>query len=73
MTVLQKVKFVAPLLPNEPATVSCQAIGDQVMFSVKTWRDGILTTLAEGHAHLAHQPMPSPPPSATPAGRSFRE
>jgi 3-hydroxymyristoyl/3-hydroxydecanoyl-(acyl carrier protein) dehydratase len=72
VTVLQKVKFVAPLLPDELATVACEATGDQLIFSVQTWREGILITLANGNALLAHQSTPSPPPSATPAGGSFR-
>jgi hypothetical protein len=73
VTVLQKVKFVAPLLPDEPATVTCEATGDQLIFSVQTWREGIPITLANGNALLAHQSTPSPPPSPTPAGGRLRE
>jgi len=72
VTVLQKVKFVAPLQPDEPATVACEATGDQLIFSVQTWREGILTTLAKGNALLAHQSTPLLAPSPTPAGGSFR-
>jgi 3-hydroxymyristoyl/3-hydroxydecanoyl-(acyl carrier protein) dehydratase len=72
VTVLQKVKFIAPLLPDEPATVACEATGDQLTFSVQTCRSGILMTLANGNVHLAHQSAPSPPASAAPAaGRSL--
>lgn len=67
VTVLQKVKFVAPLLPDESVTVACEATGDQVIFSARTWRGGALTTLANGNVHLAHQWLPS----TTPASGSF--
>ena len=72
VTILQKVKFVAPLLPDELATVACDASGDQLIFSVQTWREGIPITLANGNALLAHQATPSPPPSPTPAGGRLR-
>jgi 3-hydroxyacyl-[acyl-carrier-protein] dehydratase len=72
VTVLQKVKFVAPLLPDELATVACDASGDQLIFSVQTWREGIPITLANGNALLAHQSTPSAPPSPTPAGGRLR-
>jgi 3-hydroxymyristoyl/3-hydroxydecanoyl-(acyl carrier protein) dehydratase len=58
VAVLQKVKFVAPLLPDELATAACEATGDQLIFSVQTWREGILITLAHGNALLAHQSTP---------------
>jgi 3-hydroxymyristoyl/3-hydroxydecanoyl-(acyl carrier protein) dehydratase len=71
VTVLQKVKFVVPLLPDESVTVACESTGDQLMFSVQTWRDGILTTLANGNVCLAHRSTPIPPPSTTPASGSL--
>ncbi len=71
VTVLQKVRFVAPMLPEETATVACEATGDQVIFSVQTWRGDILITLADGNVHLAHPLTPTPPPSTTPASGSF--
>jgi 3-hydroxyacyl-[acyl-carrier-protein] dehydratase len=71
VTVLQKVKFVAPLLPDESVTVACEATGDQLTFSVQTWRGGILTTLANGNVYLAHQSTPTTPPNTTPASGSF--
>jgi 3-hydroxyacyl-[acyl-carrier-protein] dehydratase len=70
VTVLQKVKFVAPLLPDESPTVACEATGDQLIFSVQTWRGGILMTLASGNVYLAHQSTPTPP-STTPTSGSF--
>jgi len=73
VTVLQKVKFVAPLLPDESVTVACEAAGDQLVFSVQTWRGGILLTLANGNVHLAHHSAPTPPSSTTPASGSFLE
>jgi 3-hydroxyacyl-[acyl-carrier-protein] dehydratase len=71
VTVLKKVKFVAPLLPDESVTVACEATGDQLTFSVQTWRGGILTTLANGNVYLAHQSTPTTPPNTTPASGSF--
>jgi 3-hydroxyacyl-[acyl-carrier-protein] dehydratase len=71
VTVLQKVKFVAPLLPDETATVACEATGDQLTFSVHTRRGGVVMTLASGNVRLAPRPAPSAPPSATPACGSF--
>lgn len=71
VTVLQKIRFVAPLLPDEPATVACEATGDLLTFSVETTRGGILMTLATGNLHLGHRSTPSAPPGATPACGSF--
>jgi len=71
VTVLQKVKFVAPLLPDESATVACEATGDQLTFSVQIRRWGILVTLATGNVHLGDRSTPLAPPGATPACGSF--
>jgi len=75
VAVLQKVKFAAPLLPDESVTVECEAIGDEVMFSVRTSRGGIPMTLAAGNVRLTHHPAPapSPPPSTTRASGSLPE
>jgi 3-hydroxymyristoyl/3-hydroxydecanoyl-(acyl carrier protein) dehydratase len=71
VTVLQKVKFVAPLLPDELVTVACEATGDQLIFAVQTWRGGSLMTVASGNVYLAHHSPATPPPSTTPASGSF--
>jgi 3-hydroxymyristoyl/3-hydroxydecanoyl-(acyl carrier protein) dehydratase len=73
VAVLQKVKFAAPLLPDESVTVACEATGDQVVFSVRTRRGGRLTTLANGNVHLAHSSAPTAPPGTTPASGGFLE
>ena len=73
VAVLQKVKFAAPLLPDESVTVACEASGDQVMFSVQTRRGGILTTLANGNVRLGHSSVPTAPPGTTPASGGFLE
>ena len=56
VSVLQKVKFVASLLPDEIAIVACEATDDRLRFSVRTQRADILVTLATGSVHLAHRP-----------------
>lgn len=71
VTVLQKVKFVAPVLPDESVKVTCEATGDQLVFSAQTWRGNIQMTLVSGNVSLAHQVAATPPASTTPASGSF--
>ena len=66
ISVLQKVKFAAALLPDETAMVACEATGDKLRFSVQARRADILVTLVTGSAYLAPQPA-TPPASAAPA------
>ena len=71
VSVLQKVKFAAVLLPDETAMVACEAIGDRLRFSVQARRADIVVTLVTGSVHLAHQPV-TLLTSTTPACRSSR-
>ena len=72
VTTLQKIKFVAPLLPGESATVACEAIGDQLIFFVQTSRGGISVMLANGNVHLAQRSTPAPPAGRTRVSGSFQ-
>jgi 3-hydroxymyristoyl/3-hydroxydecanoyl-(acyl carrier protein) dehydratase len=56
VSVLKQVKFAAALLPGESATVTCDAFGDRLSFTVKTRRVDVLVTLASGQAILARGP-----------------
>ncbi len=71
VSVLQKVKFAAVLLPDETAWVACESIGDRLRFSVHARRADILVTLVTGSVHLAHKPV-TLLTSTTPACRSFQ-
>jgi len=66
--ILQKVKFLAALLPDETAMVACQATGDRLRFSVQARRADILVMLVTGSASLSPQPTPA---NAAPARGSL--
>jgi len=69
VSILQKVKFAAALLPEETAMVACEATGDRLRFSVQTRRGDILVMLVTGSASLSAQP--TPPANAAPARGSL--
>lgn len=56
VSVLKQVKFVAALFPGESASVTCDACGDILRFTVKTRRDDVPITLAVGQIVLADGP-----------------
>ena len=66
VSILQKVKFAAALLPDETAMVACEATGDRLRFSVQARRANTLVTLVTGSVSLSPEPTP-PPASAAPA------
>ncbi len=56
VTVLQQVKFVAPLLPGELAMLSIDSVGERFKFSVRVRRAGATLTLATGVVSAAEAP-----------------
>lgn len=61
VTALETVKFRAPLLPGETATVTCTRDGERLAFHVECTRRGMTIRLAEGRLCVSG---PSPEPGA---------